>query len=124
MSKPTPGPWIVGIHTVTETMRARMEEGTRHVAVCSGEDAEDPTGLLIALCGPYPDSASLADAHLISAAPDMFAALTEIMGMLERGELVRDISLDAQPDFALRMMEFVPKLNKAAMALAKAKGMT
>lgn len=68
------------------------------------------------------DVRNLADAHLIAAAPEMLEALQEIWEMIGRGELVRDISQDSSSDFALKMLEFVPRLNKIMLAIAKATG--
>lgn len=64
----------------------------------------------------------IANAKLIAAAPELLEALKMVQQMLTSGELVRDISLDAKPDFAMRMLDFVPKLNKIMMAIAKAEG--
>lgn len=41
----------------------------------------------------------------------------ELYGIIERGELVRDISGDARSDYALRMMKFVMVLQACEMAI-------
>lgn len=67
--------------------------------------------------GPY-----LSNALAIAAAPELLASLKELFGMVENQELVRDIRNDGQPDFALRMLNFVPKLHRAMKAIEKAEG--
>lgn len=77
--KHTQGKWTVGIYETTPNMLERMKH--KQVAVCSDADPSNPKGLLIALCGdidpeePSNTQESLADAHLIAAAPEMFSAL-------------------------------------------------
>jgi hypothetical protein len=72
----------------------------------------------------YRNAERIADVpfETLAAAPELLDSLRELFGMIERGELVRDISADHKSDFALRMLEFVPKLNKAMLAIAKATG--
>lgn len=62
------------------------------------------------------------NAYLMAAAPELLEALKIVQQMLTNGELVRDISLDAKSHFATTMLDFVPKLNKIVMAIAKAEG--
>ena len=54
--------------------------------------------------GDGPDDQSLADAHLIAAAPDMYAALDGLLGLLDAGSL------------------YEPQAYAARAALAKARG--
>ncbi len=44
------------------------------------------------------------------------AALRDLLLMMDEGLLVRDISKDAGPDFALRMLSFVARLKRASEA--------
>ncbi len=46
-------------------------------------------------------------------------ALKDMFAMIEEGLLVRDISKDGQPDYAIRMLRFTQRLAKANTALAK-----
>jgi len=48
-------------------------------------------------------------------------ALEQFMTWLDKGVLIRDITKDAQSDWAIRMMHFVNDLNKAKAALNLAK---
>lgn len=60
------------------------------------------------------------NARLIAAAPNLLESLTWIFGEIEKGNLVRDISKDADNGFAIRMMQFISGLGKAQAAIAKA----
>lgn len=54
----------------------------------------------------------------------LLAALKFMFGEIESGNLVRDTSKDAQPDYHRRMLTFVSELGKAQSAIAKAEGRT
>lgn len=41
---------------------------------------------------------------------DLETALNSLWSMIESGELVRDISKDAQPDWPMRLLHFTRKL--------------
>lgn len=102
--KRTPGPWKYG-RTLTHGLAvfSNVTVGSPEHIVAIAEDNVD-------------------NARLISASPDMLESLQEIWGMIERGELVRDISGDMGNDFALKMLEYVPRLNRMRMAIVKATG--
>ena len=57
---------------------------------------------------------------LHTAAPAMREALTDIFAMIENGELVRDIKKDGEPNWTIKMLGFVTRLQKAHSALALA----
>lgn len=63
-----------------------------------------------------------ADANLISAAPELYAALEKIFQCVDSGVLVRNIEGDARPDWALRALDLVATLKECETALAKARG--
>lgn len=48
----------------------------------------------------------------------LLASLKQFMAWLESGQLVRDISRDASPDWAPTMLEFAVALSKAQAAIA------
>ena len=96
MKKHTKGPWKYG-GCIT---------GPNNELICQMHDEEN-------VC---------ADAALISAAPDLLDACKEIQGMFERGEIVRDVTRDGDPDWITKMLDFVPRLNKLMAAIAKAEG--
>lgn len=61
----------------------------------------------------------------LAAAEDLAKALETMMGHIESGTLVRDITKDGQADWAINMMKFCTDLNKANAALSawrKARG--
>lgn len=53
---------------------------------------------------------------------DLLAALKALMGDIDSGLLVRDISRDNDPGWTMRMFEFVRRLAAAQAAIAKAEG--
>lgn len=59
-------------------------------------------------------------AHALTAAPELLASCKQFIAWLEDGTLVRDISRDASPKCAGKMLEFVHQLNLAQAAVAKA----
>ena len=63
-----------------------------------------------------------AEAHLLAAAPDLYVSLSALMADIENGILVRDVSGDGEPGYAVRMLPFVKRLQVAAAALGKAEG--
>jgi hypothetical protein len=52
----------------------------------------------------------------------LLAALKSIMSHLDSGVLVRDVSRDGEPGWAIRMLPLVGDLQSAAVAIAKAEG--
>jgi len=62
------------------------------------------------------------DAKLAAAGPEMLTALEVLVELIDSGQLVRDISRDHEPGFAMKMLKFVPKIKQAVDAIAKAKG--
>ena len=61
-------------------------------------------------------------AALISDRDELLTACKWFVDQLERGVIVRDITKDAQPDWAMRMRHFVIDLQKVIQAIAKAEG--
>ena len=55
--------------------------------------------------------------------PDLLAACKWFVAQLESGELVRDISRDAQADWPMRMMRFTLDLQKAVSVTSKAESL-
>ena len=64
----------------------------------------------------------IAAMRLMKAAPELLHACKWFMAMLDCGTLVRNISRDGQPDYAMRMMGFVMNLKKAQAAISDAEG--
>ena len=58
--------------------------------------------------------------RLIAAAPELLEACKLLWNHIEKGTLVRDITKDAAPEWALLMVKFVADLNKVQAAIAKA----
>ena len=51
---------------------------------------------------------------------ELLEALGKLMGYIDDGTLVRDISKDAHGDWAIRMMRFLADLTQARAAIKKA----
>lgn len=51
---------------------------------------------------------------------ELLEALKGIFGLVESGDLVRDISKDHESDWALRQLPFIAKLKAAEQAIASA----
>lgn len=80
--KHTPGPWTPAIYKTTDSMFERLK--TSQWSVALNNNPKEPQGLLIALCGDGDDKQSMADAHLIAAAPEMLEALKDIVEQYEQ----------------------------------------
>jgi hypothetical protein len=50
----------------------------------------------------------------------LLAAAKALVGRIEDGTLVRDITKDASPDWSIRMLKFVQELQQAQAAIAAA----
>lgn len=62
------------------------------------------------------------NARLIAAAPDLLNALKGVWKLIDDGQLVRNTSGDANPDWAMRQLPFVMALKACDAAIAKAEG--
>jgi len=113
-TKHTPGPWTIkqqGFPNKMTLLEIASEKIDRPTIICSRNwRNQDLTDEIIA------------NANLIAAAPELLEACETIAQMLDSGELCRDISRDEDRDFAIRMLEFVPKLKKLSDVIAKARG--
>jgi hypothetical protein len=58
-----------------------------------------------------------APGNLYEAAPELLAGCKWFMAALGDGRLVRDVSRDAQPDWALQMLDFTRELTKIQKAI-------
>ena len=110
----TPGPWkIEPVFIAQQTCEAlhfgeyrfpnatQTTDGVQHSKTYCREEAE-------------------ANARLMSAAPELLEACKSFIQKLESGEIVRDISRDAERDWPMRMMYFTASLQKAVSAVEKA----
>ncbi len=82
-------------------------------------DVYDADGNVIALI-PKGFDWTVDTARLITAAPDLLAALKLIWSMFDDGRIVRNIANDGEPDWALKMLNFTRELQSIQKAIAKA----
>lgn len=61
--------------------------------------------------------------HLIAAAPELLSALQTLFGMIESGQLVRDITHDHEPNWSRAAMKLVTAVSQAQQAIQKATGL-
>jgi hypothetical protein len=59
-------------------------------------------------------------ARLMAASPDLLVFAKQIMAWLEDGTLIRDIKQDGNPDWALKMMQFVQVMQHGKIAIFNA----
>lgn len=111
MSGHTPGPWLI------EPDWDPTEPRVRVYTQCEGEEI----GLGVADAFGDSEEEARANAHLIAAAPDMEAALSDLDAYLQN---VLDILDDYKDDlWAADLLEQgKPRLQRLQAALAKAKG--
>ncbi len=118
MSKHTPGPWRCSVGS--DLVRIKRIGELEVKAVKYASETDIPVALVVKYSAE--PSESDANARLIAAAPDLLEACKEIVGMLDRGDLVRPTGGDGDPDWVLRMMKFVPRIKKLSDAVNKAEG--
>lgn len=118
VGKHTPGPWTAGrpdMATVVEGFDSKYIYGPGEAPAC--------TSVAIAWGGDIEAwDEVMANARLIAAAPDLLAALKAVLGDIDAGVLVRNVTLDGAPQWATEMLAFVQRLQAAQMAVAKAEG--
>ncbi len=107
----TPGPWTLYPPSVIG-----------HADVLFGPARGDNHGCatILSAVGHYEEAD--ANARLIAAAPELFAALKALLGDIESGLLVRDIARDGDSAWALHMIDFVGRLQAAQTAILKVEG--
>lgn len=124
MNKHTPGPWSLDLqvlHKNADLSQPFTEPCYYELKVGPGYyDREEGRGG--ALVGYLSDD----DADFLRTAihchDELVDALKGLFELIERGDLVRDITRDGDPDWAIKMFDFVPRLQKAQAAIAKATG--
>jgi len=107
----TPGPWRIG-----EALRGYDFGIVKPIATGVIGIADIPAGL-------HHGEAD-ANARLIAAAPELLDALRTILQGFTDGVFVRDLTHDAESDWARRLVPFITALNRAQAAIAKAEGVT
>jgi hypothetical protein len=108
----TPGPWEVDATGWPIIVNGPEDENGLDM-VCFIEAADVNSD-------GYQSHTAEANARLIAAAPELLAALQQCIAWIDEGLLVRDISKDAAPTWAPKMMQFVIQLTAAKAAIAKA----
>lgn len=112
-TKHTPGPWELQVGE-----DACFHKGNRFAITKSGEDDGEPWNVTIAEVWPSDNGADHADARLIAAAPELLAALQEIIPAY-LGALAEASRTDSEPyeESPAGLM-----LSLARAAIAKATG--
>lgn len=121
-AKYTPAPWeidelncpIDGEEFITIQQYQGMPicevRGTNDMSYLEDDEMEEVNKMVIA------------NANLISSAPELLEALEGIMSEIDNGRLVRNIDKDHEPNWAMKQRDLVLALNKAVKAIKKAKG--
>src|SRR5438874_12221595 len=100
----TPGPWEV----IDGNVVATQFKGTKPIVMPDGETRQHQTGLLALVYSPGDLTLNFeANARLIAAAPDLLDALKTILQGFADGVFVRDLTHDAEADWALRLVPFI-----------------
>ncbi len=102
-TKWTPGPWHAH-----EQPAVILDDRGFMLAALDGNIESEPT--------------VEANAHLIAAAPDLYLGLEAVWKLIEDGTLVRDISKDQEPGWAMNQLDLVVNLKATYTALARARG--
>lgn len=105
--KHTPGPWAINGGRIVRYIDG-FSTPDSCIATVGTVNAQTPT--------------DTANARLIAAAPDLLDALKDLFGYIENGTLVRNITGDDKPDWAVKLLPFMTTLNKVQAAIAKTKG--
>lgn len=61
-----------------------------------------------------------ANGKLLAAAPDLLEALQSVLALIDNGTLVRNISKDSEPDYAVRQLLLILAIKQASEAIKKA----
>jgi hypothetical protein len=104
--------WVVGEYNPTQAFLERIQKQPQR-AIVDNKEPFKASGMLIAICGDADDKESLEDAHIMSAAHDLYDALAEVDRLLF-DQLGNDWQHGEHSDLAI----------KVALALKKAKPTT
>ena len=103
MSKHTPGPWRY------------QEDSDRYTHI-----VRSPTNRIVHQGPQHDDAICEANARLIAAAPELYDTLKRILDGFAQGVFVRDVTYDANPDWAIKLLPFLKLLGEAQTAIFKA----
>src|SRR5690348_2080365 len=109
-------------------MEDRASRGKWSEGPWTAAAGEGPAGvycdseLLVAEVYSGGDAEIMDNARLIAAAPDLYAALTDMFAMMDEGLLVRDTRNDGASGWAVRQLPLLNRLQRAHAAIVKALG--
>lgn len=115
----TPGPWTACFSRQCNVAMGFHITGEKEGSINPVCEYVRPT---IKGVDAHPSSVLEANAHLLSAAPELLASCIAMMGYMEEGFLVRDTSDDANRDWPLRALSFVKDIKAMHAAVSKAEG--
>lgn len=120
MSKHTQGPW-------SAQRFERAPEGGNAMIIGFRIMAETDQLGEVEIAEIYPKPTPVAvreeNAALLAAAPDLLAACKLTLKLMDEGKLVRDISRDGSPGYAVEMLALVRDLQTIQSAILKAEGL-
>ena len=110
----TAGPWTTRVPVVP----IASDAGEDRMILARAFDGSEKA-IVDRVRGGNPHEAD-ANARLIAAAPELLAALKAVLSDIDSGVLVRDVTRDGQPGWAMTMIAFVQRLQAAQRAVLKA----
>lgn len=115
MSGHTPGPWAIELDMIRNGDIDVVADGLLGVAQIDCRRRPDESGRV-------PRETALANARLVSVAPDLLDSVKVILGGFEKGIFVRNTDRDGDPMWLLGLSVQIAALAKAQRAIAKAEG--
>lgn len=113
MTAHTPGPW---------TVEEDSKQWGDSVSTQAGVYVIQTHGRQIARTTLPTNEEEYANAHLIAESPGLLDSLQAIMGLIESGWLVRNITHDDDPLWAMKQIAPVKELKRAQETISRATG--